>query len=431
MRASIKTVNLDPPVGIAMAGYSERTHGCTGIHDSIEAVAIALDDGTEKAALVSCDIIGIDGEGVRSIRQEVCKIRPDIKYEHILIAATHTHSSVAASRIHGISLVPEIETDAELDKAYYYLMLKKITGVILWALNDMAPAKIGFGKGDLEGFCTNRNDPEAYSDPSVNVIRIDHADGRVMGMLVNFACHPTMLNHENYLISGDYPGLFRSQMTECIPKCRVLFLQGAAGNVSTRFTKKNSSFEEAGHFAGMLVNNVMDLNSHIETTNKIRIRGLTEPMTFAVKDFPSNEKCLQEVQNAKAALERLRKDNARDALIRKAYTALQGAERNVAIKKQIQNKAIETELQFIGLGVFSLFAIPGDVFGEIGRDLRQLSSLANTIVAGYTNDSVGYIISREGYKIECYERNISLFDARAHETIIDTGKILLDRFTKG
>ena len=57
-QAGLATTDITPPVGWRMSGYFyERLS--TGIHDPLQAKAIVLRHGDDRAALVFCDLIGI------------------------------------------------------------------------------------------------------------------------------------------------------------------------------------------------------------------------------------------------------------------------------------------------------------------------------------------------------------------------------------
>src|SRR5690242_18349556 len=56
LRAGLARVDITPPVGHAMGGYSDRTHGATGTHDPLYATVLVLDSGATSLALVTCDL---------------------------------------------------------------------------------------------------------------------------------------------------------------------------------------------------------------------------------------------------------------------------------------------------------------------------------------------------------------------------------------
>src|SRR5690606_20141880 len=65
----------------------------------------------------------------------------------------------------------------------------------------------------------------------VGCIRDD--SGKVLGTVVNYACHPTTLAHNNRLLSPDYVGAMR-ELVSTATEAPCLFLQGASGELAPR-----------------------------------------------------------------------------------------------------------------------------------------------------------------------------------------------------
>lgn len=425
MKAAFNIVNLDPPIHYAMAGFSERDHGAEGLHDSITGSVLLLDDGTQKAAIVSLDLIAIDP----IITEEVGKIvaaHSNIAEKNILIGAIHTHSSVDGTRIHGLAAKIAKTEYTEGQKAYYRLLIDKIAGMILEADRHLQPAKIGFGLSKCVGLGTNRNDPKAYYDHNVYMIKTTTLDGELIGLLVNHACHPTILNHHNYLYTADFIGAFRETMNDIFHQNKVMYLQGAAGSASCRYTRKGSTFADAKSLSHHLSAAVLDQVDDIEMQEEFKISSLWTNITLPVKDYGDEETILNQITNYKKKLADLEAQKANPSDIRKMYVTLQGAERNLVAKKANTYKEVTSKIQILNLGICAIATLPGDVFGEIGRDVCALVDVP-CFAAGYANDFIGYIVSNEGFKMDCYERNLSYFDDRAHDIIVKQVKTMLEQ----
>jgi hypothetical protein len=97
LRAGAAEVVITPPVGTLLDGYSGREDGAVGVHDDLHARALVVDDGTTSAAIVSCDLIGIDRRLVATIRERA-SAATGIPAANIMVAATHTHAGPAGLR---------------------------------------------------------------------------------------------------------------------------------------------------------------------------------------------------------------------------------------------------------------------------------------------------------------------------------------------
>jgi len=300
MRASLKLVDITPPIGCEMGGFELRDHGSEGIHDPLYAQIVVLDDGETKVAYVVCDILGLDKEQTDRIREMITS-ETDIRKENIMIGATHTHSGPYMPR--WIDLMTK-KNDKIIKKPNNIMnvepLIEKIVYGVLWASKDLQEAKLGFGMGQVKNFGTNRNDPNDYYDFSVNVIKFETLDNKLMGMLVNHACHPTAVNEHNYLYSADYPGLVREHLAKMFPQAVMIFSTGFAGSASFRFSRKGNGFNEASRLSLILAGEV-------------------------IKILPTIEEWLTIIANDSAKLEELKESNANPRLIRQAAVTLSGA----------------------------------------------------------------------------------------------------------
>ena len=72
-----------------IAGFHNR-RAANGIHDSLWARTVVIDDGTCRIALVSLDAIGFSHDQVIDVRE---KLPPELKIDYCMIASTHVHEA--------------------------------------------------------------------------------------------------------------------------------------------------------------------------------------------------------------------------------------------------------------------------------------------------------------------------------------------------
>ncbi len=83
------------------------------------------------------------------------------------------------------------------------------------------------------GIYTCGYNPDAPADESVVVGRVTDSAGKLVAVMVNYACHPTTLAWENTLISPDYVGAMR-EVIEQITGATCVFTLGACGDQGPR-----------------------------------------------------------------------------------------------------------------------------------------------------------------------------------------------------
>ncbi len=108
LRVGFAKVDLTPPLEAAYLSFHPRLTRFEGIHDRLHARAMAVEAGESRAAIVTFDglglsrtVLGRDRDVIELIRQRVherCGIAPD----HLLIAATHAHSTPQTTDLHDL-----------------------------------------------------------------------------------------------------------------------------------------------------------------------------------------------------------------------------------------------------------------------------------------------------------------------------------------
>src|ERR1051326_5575544 len=90
LKAGVAVADITPPVGYRMCGYFyERLS--TGVHDPLQAKALYLEQGKQRAALVFCDLIGLP-QTVTDQARTIASRKTGIPATNILVAATHSHT---------------------------------------------------------------------------------------------------------------------------------------------------------------------------------------------------------------------------------------------------------------------------------------------------------------------------------------------------
>jgi hypothetical protein len=64
------------------------------------------------------------------------------------------------------------------------------------------------------------------------VLAVKDAGGKTRALLVNYACHPSVLGPDNLQYSADYPGAMKRYVEAQVPGATCLFVQGGAGNIN-------------------------------------------------------------------------------------------------------------------------------------------------------------------------------------------------------
>jgi len=420
---AVRSVNITPPVGMALGGYMGRDHGAEGIMDDLFAKVLVLSDGSKKAVLVTTDVAALDYNLTKLVR-DIVQRNTDIKGENVMITASHTHSGPNACRRENNYAWMNIG-DSEVNSAYYTMLCQNIANAVIWANNNLEEVSIGTGRGCLLGIGSNRQDPSKPFDSEVYVLRVDNKDHEPIAVVVNYACHPTVLSESNYFISGDFPSYMMRGISKLYPKCEAMFVQGAAGNISSRYNRRGSGFDEARRMGEMLAGEVIKVMNNVTMVDEIDIKIFDMPLKIPVRSFEPDEICIKKIEDAKRNLARLQKDGAPESMVRAAIVMLQGAEINYMLKKSLDIKAFNSQMQLIKLGKTLVVSVPGELFNEIGVKIKKLSKKYDIIIAGYANDYIGYIPTTECYDEDSYESAVAMVGRDAEKIILESAEKLV------
>lgn len=419
-RAGFSTVDISGAIGMNLSGYMNRDHGNEGIHDPVYVKAMILEIDGKFFAISSGDYIGVNEESLNYVREKVNCIL-NIPKENIVLCATHTHSSYQGARVSEDGRLNGIVMDKapqKIDYSYFSLLKEKIVSSFIEAFNNLEEVKLGYGIGEVKGAGLNRNNPLGYIDDSLHVLRVMKTNGDLLGVLVEFPCHPTVLSSENYLVSSDFPGYLRDTIEMVYKDSTCIYIQGTAGETSTRYIRRGQDFKEARRIGNLLAGEALKLISTIEDSNNWEIKSKSSRIRFNAKDYGKKEDRENFIKEHSKKLEEMRKKDFYSKDLRKEEALIEGAKIEGIFNKEIDFNYLETLIQVTKLGEFTFIGLPGEAFGEIGRDIKEITG-EKTMVTGYCNDYVGYLVSKEGLKENIYEKSMMIFDENVHDDIVD------------
>ena len=100
--------------------------------------------------------------------------------------------------------------------------------------------------------------------------------GGLARLLVNYACHPSLLGPANLEYSADYPGAMRREIESAMPGTTALFIQGAAGDINPYRDKDPQGFEAVeetgralGRYAVSILRRAHPVDGPLRTASRI------------------------------------------------------------------------------------------------------------------------------------------------------------------
>ena len=222
LRVGFDEVDITPEVGagrpVWIAGY-DWGREATGIHDRLYARCVVLGDGKTKIALVSVDLVGLQYPEVMRIREAL----PEIDY--VLVSSTHNHEGPDT-----IGLWGKNPLTRGVDPDYLKKVVETTAVSVREALRKMAPARVRYGTAEDETLVSDSRFPKV-KDGVLRTLQFESPDtGKLLGVLVQWNCHPEAMGPKNTLLTADFVGTTVEQLKERY-QVPVAYFTGALGGL--------------------------------------------------------------------------------------------------------------------------------------------------------------------------------------------------------
>lgn len=208
------SVDITPPPGMSMGGYSLMANNGIGFRTRLKARIIYINDAKgQSLALVQTDLFSGSLLLHHYVSQAVAD-KTGLNPEDIFISSTHTHSA-PANMFHNDFYNKHASSEQWLEQGYLAFITKQISQGIIKAYETRRPAKIATGTKDIYGYNRNRSlkahslnknknvdldDKNAifeHVNPSLYMMRVDVADDngqyKPLAAFSGFSVHATSI----------------------------------------------------------------------------------------------------------------------------------------------------------------------------------------------------------------------------------------------
>jgi hypothetical protein len=292
--------------------------------------------------------------------------------------------------------------------------------------------------------------PDGPSDDTVLVAKGLATNGKTLGTVVNYACHPTTLAWENTLISPDYVGAMR-EVVEANTAAPCLFLQGASGQLGpwegfvgdTRVADRNG--RQLGFAALSGLEALPEPSTFYEYAGPVvsgAILGTWKHRPFDAQqeeesrhwqshDFTVNLQYRMELPTEAETREALAKWEAEEATARSANDTKRVSEcraRAEQMTRQLTRlaalppgKGYPFRVSVIRLGSALWVFVPGELYQEFQITLRKRFPQLAVVIATLTNDwQPGYLPAASSYGYGIYQDVIAAVSPGSLEALIES-----------
>jgi hypothetical protein len=383
-----------------------------GVHDSIYARTLVIDNGATMAAFVALDLIEVgDSTEVRQrIQREL-----GIPVDHILITASHDHSAPRAGSVTpgGLAHGETPETDAFTKTLY-----DKVVGALKQAKDSLQPACFGVGAGSVD-VNVNRDhygpqgwslgySPDRQSDKTVWVLRFDSMRGEPIAVLFNYAVHSTV-TFGTAILNGDLGGEGERIVEQKLGgKVVALYTMGSAGDQAPKY---DGTGTQGGGQGGNPGGNGPGGPPKAAggTPAGANQGGNSAPYSAARIEAAFEANRAQgfmlgsEVVRVIAGIQQTTSSVRISAGERIINCPVKQGTNQMGDMKQQKVDTMPLHLGLIELNDTALVGVSGEVVTNIYWHLKKTSPLANTIMLTIANDRLGYIADDASYDLPIFE----------------------------
>lgn len=432
VRTGVSRICITPPLNTPLSGYYEPRYA-TGVHDDLYATAVAFDDGSSKAVVITLDLCGLKNQwwvdGCKKMISEYC----GISAEAIIITCSHTHtgpivgydetSGVDSNKAYDDFLMQCLRDAAYLAlnnvcESKFYAAESKCTDVAFSRIYKMKDGSVrtnpGVGNPDIEHPVTDVNE-------TVSLLRIERENADDV-IIVNFGTHADTIGGN--IVSADWPGFMKKTIENVFPNTVCIFLQGCEGDLNTANVKakcRRRGLEYSENLGRMVAGSVLHACEGFEEIN-------ADSVAFATKKVkvPTNKEN-DRIDEAKNILELYRCERYDEIPCGDEgyFIATTEAQRIVALENEPD--FYEFTLSSMAFGDFVIVGLPGEPFAEIGMRIIKESEFKKTFVCVLADGGEIYFPVRKIYGTYAYEAKSSKVKPGADDILVNGAVELLHK----
>lgn len=354
MKIGFKEICINPLKPVKQAGFIQQVDEIFTFHDDLYARILGICDNKREIYLCSLDNLGVH-EGL-ALQQELIEKYRKYTGKQIIVQVSCTHDHFAGYAG---------------DKTYYKQLFNALWNAIKSFEFRQTRLYISHKHVFFDEVGKSRISHHETPNIFLDLFELFDKENR-LGTLIVYNCHPTILSGDTPYFSSEYPGYVIRKLKEFNPDEFFMFFQGAAGDISSRFTRTSQDYKGVEELGNKLVWEVMHLlklsatRTEIENINFenhiFRLEHSTKPIDLSYLPKDLTERELETIEIGKK--------------MREKY---------ISSKKQLET---EITISKLVLGGYNFIFSPKETFSSYISALNTNKS----VLICYTNGYSPYIV---------------------------------------
>ena len=412
LRIGFARAEITPPPGTELGGYAGY-RPCAGVHDPLWCKAVVLEQDGSRYALLAMDLLSVD----ESLSDAIGRELKQHGIGHAVVAAIHSHAAPCGIVL-GDGPLAEVnrvgETDPEGFRTYTRTVIQQAATACLEATEQLESFEVRSTRGPAPVIGSERHTGDP-ADLTMTAEQIRTERGRNL-LLYQIPCHPTVLGPENLLASADFVGGIEKRLGVDM----AVFLNGAAGDISTRFTRREQSFAECDRMAAVAAEAVNALIREIPYGPPEPIKGLHTHVSLDPRPVESEERARNALDEAIARWKQAAQAGAEPGKVRILKSYAEGA--GVALEfaqTMAEIRELRLPVTVFSFGDLKFATVPGEMFSCLWN--------LDAVPICYANGYYRYIGDVHAYDAGYYEAMAAILARGQGEEFLKQTALLLRR----
>ena len=386
--AGAARVSLTVPAGVPLGGYGSAARRLAipdvlgrhahafwfkpsdGERDALAARALVLQSGDARVAWVTIDLLAVDRSFVGEVERRLAAA--GTLPTTVIVSASHTHSGPGA--FVDSTVLGWLALD-RFDDGVRDALVTAVVAAVRQADTARQPARIGAASVTAPPVSASRLD--APLDPEMLVLKVTAADGRPIAIVWNYAIHGTALGPRNLRLSGDVMGEASRRLEQSLG-APALYVNGAVGDVSPARHGERAMTDIGAELAGSA------------RAGWARAEAIARPTLSTGR---------LEIGLPPPSLP-----------LRNCLRGWAPALLTVPLGSVFPQ---ETTMTAVTVGDVGWVTFPGEAQTSLGLAIKQAARLHHALVAGVSNDYLGYFLTAADYRRPSYVSCSTLYGANA------------------
>jgi len=340
--------------------------------------------------------------------------------ENFILSASHSHSGPGAVSPEFLwAMAPA--TDLLVPELQRFLATKIATSMVN-AQNNAKPAKMNIASTLLIGVTSNRRagrSPYVNSgsiDPNLGLIKVDDVNGNPIATVWNFAIHGVCYGPSNMKFSADIMG-YANMLNEKAIGGVSMFINADAGDIDPG----PGMCSPAPNFKGsqLMSDAVAKFRPTIATYDQVDILANSQVVPFG----PTN---------LNITLKRFLNCSSGGFLDICTLCAFLQCDLN----EHLSSAWVETTPRFTAFSFkinklnSVVFTVPGEPLLELGwwlRNATQAAGFNTTLIAGYSNNHMGYFATPDEYDVGGYESQLTFWGYNTARSVYNSAVSVISK----